>query len=103
MFTPEEWSHLNDLLHRACQLPLEERDAFARAEAGSQPHLLDELLRMLAVEADAPQAVRAPLRDIGTRLSAELPDPEPGTRAAWARCIWAIAPMAPTRARSRSS
>ena len=80
MFTPGEWSHLNDLFHRACQLPLEERDAFARAEAGSQPHLLDELRRMLAVEADATQAVRAPLRDIGTRLSAELPEPEPGTR-----------------------
>lgn len=80
MFTPEEWSHLDDLFHRACQLPLEEREAFARAEAGSQPHLLDELLRMLAVEAGATLAVRAPLRDIGNQFSAELPEPEPGTR-----------------------
>ena len=80
MLNTREWSLLNELFHQACDLPVAQRDAFAREQAGEQPQLLEELLRMLQVEADATDAVRAPLRDLGSRIPEELPEPEPGTR-----------------------
>ena len=65
--------------HQACDLPVAQRDAFAREQAGEQPQLLEELLHA-AGGADATRRVRAPLRDLGSQIPEESPEPEPGTR-----------------------
>ncbi len=79
MLNPNDWAHLEDLFHRACALPEAERLAFAHEHVGDRPELLRELLAMLEVEAAATEAVRKPLRELGSSLLAEA-DLPPGTR-----------------------
>ncbi|WP_355505976.1 serine/threonine-protein kinase [Xanthomonas cannabis] len=79
------WQRLEALFHQACLLPAAERDAFARAQAGDEPVLRDELLAMLAVESQATLRVRAPLKQAAAALHAPLPELPAGTRfGAWA-------------------
>ncbi|MCT8360589.1 serine/threonine-protein kinase [Xanthomonas citri pv. anacardii] len=79
------WQRLEALFHRACQLPAAEREAFARAQAGDDASLRDELLAMLAVESQATLRVRAPLKQAAAALRAPLPELPAGTRfGAWA-------------------
>ncbi|WP_115577891.1 serine/threonine-protein kinase [Xanthomonas campestris] len=79
------WQRLEALFHQACALPVEAREAFARAQAGDDVVLRDELLAMLAVEAQATMRVRAPLKHAAAALHAPLPELPAGTRfGAWA-------------------
>ncbi|NIJ78425.1 non-specific serine/threonine protein kinase/serine/threonine-protein kinase [Xanthomonas campestris] len=79
------WQRLEALFHHACLLPVEARQAFARAQAGDDVALRDELLAMLAVEAQATLRVRAPLQQAAAALRAPLPELPAGTRfGAWA-------------------
>ncbi|MCC8473983.1 tetratricopeptide repeat protein [Xanthomonas arboricola] len=79
------WQRLEALFHQACQLPVEAREAFARAQAGDDAVLRDELLAMLAVESQATLRVRAPLQQAAAALRAPLPELPAGTRfGAWA-------------------
>src|SRR5690606_680295 len=81
MLTQGDWKRLEDLFHLACEKPVEQREAFAREQAGDHPELLNELLVMLAMESSATAAVREPLREIGEAL--ESSDPvalQPGAR-----------------------
>lgn len=79
------WQRLEALFHQACLLPVESREAFARAQAGDDVLLRDELLAMLAVESQATLRVRAPLKQAAAALRAPLPELPAGTRfGAWA-------------------
>ncbi|MCX7563971.1 serine/threonine-protein kinase [Xanthomonadaceae bacterium XH05] len=80
MLNPDDWARLDDLFHRACTLPAPERIAFAHAQADDHPELLRELLKMLDAEAAATEAVRKPLRELGTSLPADPEILPPGTR-----------------------
>ncbi|WDM67463.1 protein kinase domain-containing protein [Xanthomonas cucurbitae] len=79
------WQRLETLFHQACRLPADEREAFARTQAGPDGVLRDQLLAMLAVEAHATLRLRAPLRQAAAALQAPLPELPVGTRfGAWA-------------------
>ncbi|NEK74568.1 MAG: serine/threonine protein kinase, partial [Xanthomonas euvesicatoria] len=79
------WQRLEALFHQACQLPAAEREAFARAQAGDDASVRDQLLAMLAVESQATLRVRAPLKQAAAALRAPLPELPAGTRfGAWA-------------------
>ncbi|WP_184650833.1 protein kinase domain-containing protein [Xanthomonas euroxanthea] len=79
------WQRLEALFHQACQLPVDARQAFARAQAGEDVGLRDTLLAMLAVESQATLRVRAPLKQAVAALRAPLPELPAGTRfGAWA-------------------
>ncbi|WP_425509524.1 protein kinase domain-containing protein [Xanthomonas maliensis] len=79
------WQRLEALFHQACQLPADQREAYARAQAGADVVLRDQVLAMLAVEAQATLRVRAPLRQAAAALRAPLPELPAGTRfGAWA-------------------
>jgi len=70
-----DWKRLEDLFHRACELPLDEREAFAREQAGDHAEMLTELLAMLAMEASATAAVNAPIKQIGAELQPDTTPP----------------------------
>ncbi|UXN00149.1 serine/threonine protein kinase [Xanthomonas hortorum pv. pelargonii] len=79
------WQRLEALFHQSCLLPVEAREAFARAQAGDDVVLRDALLAMLAVESQATLRVRAPLKQAVAALRAPLPELPAGTRfGAWA-------------------
>lgn len=79
------WQRLEALFHQACLLPVQAREAFARAQADDDAVLRDELLAMLAVESQATLRVRAPLQQASAALRAPLPELPAGTRfGAWA-------------------
>lgn len=61
MTTEFRWQQLQDLFHDACALPEDEREAFVRHSARNDPVLLEELLRMLAIEREATQQLERPL------------------------------------------
>ncbi len=63
-----DWKRLEDLFHRACELPPAQREEFARIEAGDHSEMLAELLAMLAMENSATNAVQAPLQQLGAAL-----------------------------------
>lgn len=79
MTTAQRWQRLQALFHASCELPREARTAFARAEAGDDPQLLDELLAMLDIEADATFRLQASITSAST-LVEPLLAPSPGTR-----------------------
>lgn len=86
----ERWQRLKSLFHRAWAMPVEEREAFARAEANDDPELLDELLEMLAAADGATRRLRAPLRLAAEAMTpVDAPELQPGTRfGPWAiRCL----------------
>jgi len=79
MSTAIRWQRLQDLFHAACELPPEARDAFARRSAHDDPILVDELLRMLAIEQEATCRMERPLASALDLLGSALEVPS-GTR-----------------------
>lgn len=81
MQDPEDWKRLEDLFHRTCGLPEDEREAYAQAQAGDHPELLAELLKMLGAVSAATDVVREPLHKLSSKLNEPAnAEPEPGTR-----------------------
>ena len=79
MSTAIRWQRLQDLFHAACELPPEARDAFARRSAHDDPILVDELLRMLAIEQEATCRMERPLASALDLLGSAVEVPS-GTR-----------------------
>ena len=52
MLTADAWARLSELFHQATELPETEREAFAHAQTGDDPELLQELLAMIAADSD---------------------------------------------------
>ena len=75
MLTRDTWHRLEELFHQASGLPVAEREAFARQQAGDAPELLAELLAMLRASTEATRRLETPLRGIAELL-------EPGSETA---------------------
>lgn len=81
MLTADAWARLSELFHQATELPETEREAFAHAQTGDDPELLQELLAMIAADSDATRRLRGPLQRVAEMVvSANDPELPPGTR-----------------------
>lgn len=85
MTTEFRWQRLQDLYHEACELPEAEREGFVRRSAKDDPVLLEELLRMLAIEREATQQLDRPLISVQ-----EFLDPSAATAPGARFGPWAI-------------
>ena len=81
MLSPEDWKRLEELFHRACDMPRSARANFVHAQAGDHPELRIELEKMLDAADMATERLQEPMRGAVARLGAsETPELEAGTR-----------------------
>ena len=79
MTTAARWQRLQDLFHAACELPTNAQQDFVRAHANDDPQLLEELLVMLRIEAEATMKVSASVKSTHELIEAAQTLPT-GTR-----------------------
>ena len=79
MSTAIRWQRLQDLFHAACELPPDSQQDFVRAQAGDDPQLLEELLAMLQIQAEATVKVSASMKSTHELIEAAQTLPA-GTR-----------------------
>lgn len=79
MSTAIRWQRLQDLFHAACEQPPDSQEDFVRAQAGDDPQLLEELLAMLQIQAEATLKVSASVKSTAELIDAAQTLPA-GTR-----------------------
>ncbi len=79
MNTESHWLRLQELFHAACELEPDARDAYVREQAGDDPELLHELLKMLAIEGSATARLQTPMQSAQALMATDMKI-MPGTR-----------------------